>query len=297
VRARRGFTLIELLVVIAIIAILIGMLLPAIQKIRQSAFRAECKNNLKQIGIALYMYHDSEGTFPAGYVSGTDANGNDTGPGWGWASYLLQYLDQVPLQKQIDFSKDISDPVNANARTTYLKFLACPSDPSGVRNFDVVDGGGQPICTVAYCSYVAVNGNGGVTDSAGTNDGTFLRNRGFRLAEISDGLGTTLFIGERCTTMSLTTWVGAVTGGAVPSVRDPGAAEGAPALVLGHCGPHLPNNPDVTDADAFSSGHIQGVNFLFGDGSVRSLNDTISVGIYDALATPRGKEPVSEGDY
>jgi prepilin-type processing-associated H-X9-DG protein len=136
-----------------------------------------------------------------------------------------------------------------------------------------------------------------VSDHAADNDGAFLKNRRFKTSDITDGLSHTLFIGERSASMSYTTWTGAVTGGVVPSRRDPAAMESAAALVLGHAGPHLPNNPLVTDADAFSSGHSQGVNFLFGDGSVQSVDSSISTKVYDALATRAGKESVNEDDY
>src|ERR1700677_671676 len=85
----RGFTLIELLVAIAIIAVLIGLLLPAVQQAREAARRAGCVNNLKQIGLALLNYHGSYNTFPPGYVSNFDTAGNDEGPGWGWAALIL----------------------------------------------------------------------------------------------------------------------------------------------------------------------------------------------------------------
>src|SRR5213592_4837330 len=120
--ARSGFTLIELLVVIAIIAILIAMLVPAVQKVREAAARTECRNNLKQIGLALHGYHNRMASFPPGYVSSVGANGpaDDQGPGWGWAAFILPDLDQGNLYQQISFNKDISDPANAAVRMTTL---------------------------------------------------------------------------------------------------------------------------------------------------------------------------------
>jgi prepilin-type processing-associated H-X9-DG protein len=148
-----------------------------------------------------------------------------------------------------------------------------------------------------------MNGVLGVTSDAWDNNGAFIRNRHLRIADISDGLSNTLFVGERATNMSSTTWTGAVTNGVVPAQRYPDPldrlsnAEGAPALVLAHGSrDHLPNNPLVFDADATSSYHISGVNFLFGDGSVQSISNTINGTVFEALLTRAGGEAVSE-DY
>src|SRR5262249_2458225 len=172
-----------------------------------------------------------------------------------------------------------------------------PSDRS-VGTFTVTDGGAQS-WTLTQGSYVACNGNDGVDDnSTPPHTGVFVRGaNGFRFADISDGLSSTFFVGERCTTMSMSTWAGVPTGSLVPSVRSPGDFSGGSALVLGHCGPHLPNDTIVTDADAMSSAHTQGVNFLFGDGSVKMIRNSISQSVYDALATRAGGETVNGNNY
>src|SRR5260221_4936636 len=124
-----GFALIELLVGIAIIAVLVGLLLPAVQKTREAAARMKCANNLKQIGLAMHNYHAAEGNFPAGFNSRTLAvNGDSLGPGWGWAAYLLPHLEQDAVRQRIDLNRDIADPYDAPIRTTSIKGFLCPSD-------------------------------------------------------------------------------------------------------------------------------------------------------------------------
>lgn len=296
-RRARGFTLIELLVVIAIIAVLVSLLLPAVQQAREAARRTQCRNNLHQLGIALHAYLDQMTVFPPGYVSALNPDRSDAGMGWGWGSFLLPQLDQGPLAQQITFTRQIADPANASPRRQSLPVHRCPSEVfSGT--FTVVDQNGNAVADVAHGSYVAINGNGGVSGGEDTNDGAFLRNIAFRDARIRDGLSNTFFIGERASSMSLSTWTGSVTNGVVTALRDPGvpqAAEHPAALVLGHCGPHLPNDPYVTDADATSSFHPGGVQFLFGDGSVHFIGSSISQLVYDALASRAGGEAV--GSY
>jgi prepilin-type N-terminal cleavage/methylation domain-containing protein/prepilin-type processing-associated H-X9-DG protein len=300
---RRAFTLIELLVVIAIIAVLMGLLLPAVQKVREAANRMKCQNNLKQIGIALHTYHDRLGTLPPGYVTGVAADNSDTGPGWGWGALLLNDLEQGPLASQIRFDKDIRDPVNSDVRVMTLKIFVCPSEPK-TGKFTVVDANGNPLIDVARGNYVAMNGVLGVSGEAGDNNGVFLRNYTYRLADISDGLSTTLFVGERATNMSNVTWTGAVIGGVVPAQRYPDPAdqlanaESAAALILSHGSrSHIPNDQLVFDADATSSYHATGVNFLFGDGSVRGISNSIDGIVYEALLTRAGGEVIGDGNF
>jgi prepilin-type N-terminal cleavage/methylation domain-containing protein/prepilin-type processing-associated H-X9-DG protein len=302
-RSRRAFTLIELLVVIAIIAILIALLVPAVQKVREAASRLRCTNNLKQIGLALHSYHGRMKSFPPGYQTNVAADNSDLGPGWGWGAYLLDDLDQGPLKGRIRFDLQISDPANAQVRIQQIAVYVCPSEHA-FGTFSAVDANGNAICDVARGSYVAMNGILGVSSDAFDNNGAFLRNQNMKIAWVSDGLSNTLFVGERCSSMSNTTWTGAVTNAVVPAVRYPlpadqlANAEAASALVLAHGSrAHLPNNPLVFDADATASFHIAGVNFLFGDGSVRPISSTIDGSVYEALLTRAGGEPVDGGGF
>jgi len=207
--SRTAFTLIELLVVIAIIAILIGLLVPAVQQVREAAARTTCANNLKQLGIALHSYHDHAKRFPPGYADNNpDPNSDashDQGPGWGWAAFLLNELDGANVSNRINFNQTVT--ANAICQT-FLPVFWCPSDDQ-LPTFAVY---GTP-AIVAQGNYTAVNGVRETSFYPGNNTGAFLRNSKFRIVDITDGLSNTLFVGERNSGHSKTTWTGAVPGG------------------------------------------------------------------------------------
>ena len=136
----------------------------------------QCTNNLKQIGLALHNYHDENLSFPPGYASGFDTAGNDTGPGWGWAAFLLPYMEQQPLFNQIDFKQPIEAPVNTNARVARVKSYLCPAD-SAPTTFTAsqLSLTGQviaSICDVAVANYPGMYGTG---EPGVDGDGVFFR--------------------------------------------------------------------------------------------------------------------------
>lgn len=279
---RNAFTLIELLVVIAIIAVLIGLLLPAVQKVREAASRTQCRNNLKQIGLAMHSYHDRMNVFPPGFNSrGRDASGSELGPGWGWAAYLLPDLEQANLHRQIDFANGIRDNLHAAVRVQHLAVFRCPSDLR-LDTFQVTSTDGRQT-EVAHSNYVAVFGSNEMEEDSGAGNGVFYRNSRVRLADILDGASNTLMVGERSINLSKATWTGVV----------PRAEAGA-TLTLGSAD-HPPNDPGAHEED-FWSRHVQGVNFLFGDGSVRNIHSQINLTLWHGLATRAGREVVSWQD-
>lgn len=292
---RRGFTLIELLVVIAIIAVLIGLLLPAVQKVREAAARLQCSNNLKQIGVAMHHSHAAWGCFPPGFTSATNSpNGDSLGPGWGWGAYLLPYVEQNNRYRQITLTRDIADPLHATVRTTSLRVYLCPSDGPPAATFTVVNDAGNPLCQVAFGNYVGVGGIYEVTGFPDTNTGVLLRNSQYRVTDILDGTTNTLMCVERDSKRSpMTTWVGAVTGSVNLPVNPALGNEGPATLILTNLGKpgdgRTPNNP-LDHVEDSASRHTGGINALFCDGSVRFVPNTIDPDVWSSLGTRSGGE-------
>jgi prepilin-type N-terminal cleavage/methylation domain-containing protein/prepilin-type processing-associated H-X9-DG protein len=298
---QRGFTLIELLVVMAIIGVLIALLLPAVQAAREAARRAQCVNNLKQIGIALHNYDQAYQTFPPGYVENVSSTGDDLGPGWGWASMLLPQLEQAPIFSSINFNLAVERAENLTVRLAQIGVFLCPSDSVKpewwAQSRDPITG--QPIariCQVAPSNYVGMYGT---TEPGVNGDGLFFRNSQVSLRDITDGTAQTIAIGERAHNLGEATWTGSVTGAIL--FPDDGDGVGYPrpenssGMILGHAGERKgPGDPN-SDVNQFYSRHNgRGVNFLFADGHISFLKSTMDYRSYLALATRAGGEAISE---
>ena len=210
---KRGFTLIELLVVIAIIAILIALLLPAVQQAREAARRSACKNNLKQLGLALHNYHDTHRTFPPGWVyqeecpTGTEEDWGN----WAWGAYLLPFIDQAGLYNaiQIDTGNSLAEALNnasvQNALLNPLPAFRCPSDVGN----DMCDGDRRVKDTAGgwhympRSNYIAANSSGRIAQDDGNPyggaNGCFYKNSRVRMKDIVDGTSNTIVFGERVT--------------------------------------------------------------------------------------------------
>jgi prepilin-type N-terminal cleavage/methylation domain-containing protein/prepilin-type processing-associated H-X9-DG protein len=313
---RSGFTLIELLVVIAIISMLVGLLLPAVQKVREAAARLQSTNNLKQMGLAFHNYHDAQGRFPAGYLANTrDPSANpatlDAPPGWGWGVQLLPFLEQDNLHKQLRLDLPAWHPTNAAAVKNSPKVFLNPGAPNNTPTMQVKTETGTVLAEWGRSHYVVNNGQDeswayARHDLSGlTGTGPFFRNSKARMADVTDGLSSTVFVGEH-TTVSDKTWVG-VHPGAASCPIDPARfpfteCDGAATLVMCHSGPAA-GEPGVVHPPSFPTCHVcqmyapwaGGGQVLFGDGHVQFIPTSINLNTWAALSSMNlGDVP---GDY
>jgi prepilin-type N-terminal cleavage/methylation domain-containing protein/prepilin-type processing-associated H-X9-DG protein len=305
-RRRRAFTLIEVLVVIAIIGVLLGLLLPAVQKVLDAAARLSCGNNLRQAGLALHQFESTRGRLPPGAVFGPlPEAGITTDALHGCWPFLLPYLEQQALFNAYRWDVDFFDPANQPTVATQLKILQCPSaqanrfvlmeDPDGA-----FTKGGQGACI----DYGPVQGIGpglvllGLVDPVGDYRGALPINQMSRLAQISDGTSNTLLVAEDAGRPQL--WQA---GRYVPDVFSFGGpwASNVNAVLIqgasvdgstapGPCALNCTNNQQPY------SFHTGGANFLFADGSVHFLPAAIDIRVLAALATRAGGEVVGGVD-
>lgn len=295
----------EFLVVIAIMAVTVGMLSPAVLRLREGSNRARCRHNLQQLGLALHEYHDGHGTFPPGYLCKVNpADPLDTAPGWGWAAFLLPYLEHGALHRNIDFAELIEAKRHDPVRTIVVKALVCPTDRETGR-FTVLTQTSKPLTQAATSSYAACYGaTGAIGIEPDAGNGVFFRNSKVRMKEIADGVSFTIAVGERAALFAQTPWAGAVHRGAARMTPDAPAQstlieEGATqtlALIQPRADYFL-NSPQSEPYDFFSP-HTGTVFFVFADASVRAVSSAaVSNSALQALATRAGGERVDREEY
>jgi prepilin-type N-terminal cleavage/methylation domain-containing protein/prepilin-type processing-associated H-X9-DG protein len=309
-RLRWAFTLIELLVVLAIIAVLIGLLLPAVQKVREAASRMTCANNLKQVALACHNYHDAVGRFPENTLCNVAQDEN--APNWSFLARLLPYIEQNNLYRQANIPANTIVSSRAEI-TSQIGIFLCSSDSAsnqGPRNTDPCDGY-LPAGLTSYKGVTGANWGGGPVGSPnwwGTDpqwinpdrngnysgidfgDGIFWCQNRFagdmrtlRIGDITDGTSNTFLLGEVLGSKTIDNiWCHALDAVATCAI-DPNArrADGTDY-----------DPDDWANVYGFSSSHPGGLQFAFADGSVRFVSNSIPRAVYRALATRAGGEAV-----
>ena len=326
-RRRPGFTLIELLAVILLISVLISLLLPAVQASREAARRAQCSNNLMQLGLATRSYETTHRVLPPGVV---DRSGPvievPTAYQFSWIAQLLPYLEQNNTYRHLDFRQGVYHPANDTVRTTILSVLLCPSEASAPRNaFAGINTPFGPGGAPAQTTYAACHHDAEAPIDA-DNRGVFFLNSRTRYDEIEDGLSHTIFYGEKRPPGQELGWASGsratlrnagtpinethlvaldilpllpsktseeVEDPEAPGIEDPsGAAKGDRALIA-----EPESSPNPIEVGGFGSAHPAGSNFCFGDGSVRLLRSTINLRVYRLLAARNDGQPIGDDEF
>jgi prepilin-type N-terminal cleavage/methylation domain-containing protein/prepilin-type processing-associated H-X9-DG protein len=268
---RPGFTLIEVLVAVAVIGILTALLLPAVQSARASARRVTCANQLRQMGLALHLYHDSSLCFPPGsYVMGPSFPMQS---GWGWGAMILPALEQQALHDQIDFGNGTAVGNNLSLIARSIPLWRCPSEiaPDQIEAFPL-DHAPFRLASGNYCG----------------SEGVLAAMSRVRIGDIRDGTSRTLMLGERMVqsgddgTLPFTSaWCGQVAFADVYEYRS------VPHLVPSRL---HPINVSPSDPRCFGGRHAGGANFVFADGSQRFLNESMDGSVFESLGTASGGE-------
>ncbi len=300
---RAGFTLVEVLVVIAIIGILVAFLLPAIQAARESARRTQCQNNLRQIGDAIQMHHDTHKHFPTG------RNRFDQ-YAVSWAFFLLPYMEETAIYNSYDSKARVDDDANAATMRTPIETYACPSRRKAAadRNFDNNEAPPVVLGAATLADYSANAGIAHMTGMVGSDEaaavfGGFDRTdagpifSGSRIGarQVEDGLSKTIAVGER--------HLPPVPEGTPPemehlAIGDTASIPGdTPHTTFRASGAGLATGPDDEDRTKFGSSHTGNlVQFVFLDGHVRGLRPDVALTVLKALSTIGGNEVIPDGD-
>jgi prepilin-type N-terminal cleavage/methylation domain-containing protein/prepilin-type processing-associated H-X9-DG protein len=314
---RHGFTLIELLVVIAIIAILIGLLLPAVQKVREAAGRVRCLNNLKQVALATHHYHDATGRLPTGASLPVDVRGAPTRGTNLWVE-LLPHFEQDNLRKKWDTNDNRTNVAGGRNATQaqIIQILLCPSDllPERVWELTAATTASPPWSRGFYglSSYGGSAGRRAVHSGGPPNfprisrDGLFYLDSNIRMTDIQDGASTTFLFGERLhydpefDLRRPLIWPEATAAGGWGRwayVANAGAMFQVTLHAAAPINYRVPSAGDFSTLEnrgcAFGSGHPGGANFAFADGAVRFLSDRTPLPTLQALSTRAGGEVVS----
>jgi prepilin-type N-terminal cleavage/methylation domain-containing protein/prepilin-type processing-associated H-X9-DG protein len=300
----RAFTLIELLVVIAIIAILIALLLPAVQQAREAARRTQCKNHLKQYGLALFNYESTFNCFPPGqqriHWSGSDT-GNNQAAGWAWSTSILPFLDQAPLYNRANVGHLLADTAapsgsivaqNTEVVRTTFSLQRCPSDIVA-QQYDVnqpngphrIVGPGQ-----ATTSYKANGGsyldsfNGKTSNGAPTDknymNGFFFQSRTagehcVKIRDVTDGTSNAVMLGETSGKLMPSLRMARFYGAMNPNNGRSGHSDAIFSTGQARINPPIATTLDDVRLQAFGSMHDGGAQFLLADGSVRFVSDAV----------------------